>query len=78
VIFVSKAYKERVWTNHEIGSARVRALYEKGNEYILPIKVDDAELDGLLPTIGYLPLEKGIDKIGEILIGKLRSLVHSP
>lgn len=73
VIFVSKAYKEHAWTTHEIRSARARALNEKGNEYILPIKVDETELDGLVPTIGYLPLETGVDKIGEILMKKLRS-----
>jgi hypothetical protein len=73
VIFVSKTYKERVWTTHEIRSAQARALNEKGRDYILPIKVDDTELDGLLPTIGYLPLEIGVDKISEILINKLRS-----
>ena len=72
VIFVSKEYQNRIWTNHEIRSAQARALNEKGGEYILPIKVDDTELDGLLPTIGYLPLETGIDTIGELLIKKLR------
>lgn len=72
VIFVSKEYQNRVWTNHEIRSAQARALNEKGSEYILPIKVDNTELDGLLPTIGYLPLEAGIDKIGAILIKKMR------
>jgi hypothetical protein len=71
VIFVSKEYQNRVWTNHEIRSAQARALNEKGGEYILPIKVDDTELDGLLPTIGYLPLETGIEKIGAILIKKI-------
>ncbi|MFN7088288.1 MAG: TIR domain-containing protein [Candidatus Paceibacteria bacterium] len=73
VIFVSKDYKERVWTNHERQSAQARALNEKGKEYILPIKVDDIELDGMLPTIGYVPLKKGIDKIAELLIKKLKS-----
>ncbi|MCA1579132.1 MAG: TIR domain-containing protein [Acidobacteria bacterium] len=71
VIFVSKEYKERVWTNHERQSAQARALNEKGKEYILPIKVDDTELDGMPPTIGYVPLKKGIETIGELLIKKL-------
>lgn len=71
VIFISKDYKERVWTNHERQSAQARALNEKGNEYILPIKVDETELDGMLPTVGYIPLERGIEKIGELLIKKL-------
>jgi len=47
VIFVSKEYKESSWTDHERRSAQARALYEKGGEYLLPIKVDDTELDGM-------------------------------
>jgi hypothetical protein len=71
VMFVSKEYKERMWTNHERQSAQVRALNEKRKEYILPIKVDDTELDAMAPTIGYVPLEIGIDKIAELLVKKL-------
>jgi hypothetical protein len=73
VVFVSREYRDRKWTNHELRSAQARALEEKGNEYILPIKVDDAELDGLPPSIGYLPIDLGIEKIGELLIKKLSS-----
>ena len=35
---------------HELRSAQAKALEQKGDEYILPVKVDDAELDGLPPT----------------------------
>ena len=73
VIFVSKEYRSRAWTNHEIRSAQARALNQKGGDYILPIKVDDTELEGLLPTIGYLPIERGIDEIAAILIKKMGS-----
>ncbi len=74
VIFISNEYNERLWTNHERKSAQARALEEKGNEYILPIKVDGSELPGMPPTIGYLSLrEHGIDKIAELLIAKLKS-----
>jgi hypothetical protein len=71
VIFVSKEYQQRVWTIHEARSAQARALAEKGKEYILPIQVDETELEGLLPTIGYVPIGFGIEKIGEILMKKL-------
>lgn len=73
VIFISKEYKDRVWTNHERQSAQARALNEKGNEYILPIKVDETELDGMPPTVGYINIEKGIDKISSLLIKKLKA-----
>jgi hypothetical protein len=74
VIFVSKDYSERMWTNHERRSAQARALEEKGNEYILPIKVDDSELPGMPPTIGYVSLDQNtIEEIASLLINKLKS-----
>ncbi|MGO9170509.1 MAG: TIR domain-containing protein [Rhodomicrobium sp.] len=72
VIFVSKEYRDRNWTSLEARSAQARALMEKGNEYILPIRIDDTELAGLLPTVGYVPIATGIGKIGEMLIKKLQ------
>ena len=71
VIFVSKEYKEREWTNHERQSAQARALKLKGEEYILPIQIDDIELEGMPQTLGYVSINVGIEKIGEILIKKL-------
>lgn len=53
IIFISKAYANKVWTNHERQSAQARALAENG-EYVLPVRFDDTEIPGLLPTIGYL------------------------
>lgn len=73
VMFVSKSYVERMWTNHERRSAQARALEEKGAEYILPIRVDDSEVPGLPPTIGYASLaDLGIATIAEMLVRKLR------
>jgi hypothetical protein len=73
VMFVSKEYRERKWTIHEARSAQARALEEKGNEYILPIRIDDTDLEGLLPTIGYVPISTGVEKIAEMLVKKLSS-----
>jgi len=63
-----------MWPNHERRSAQARALKEKGQEYILPIKVDDTELDGMPPTLGYLDVKcYSIEQIAELLIKKLQS-----
>lgn len=72
VIFVSGEYNKREWTIFERRSAQERMIKEKGNEYILPIKVEDIELDGLPSTIGYLSINLGIEKIAEKLIKKLK------
>jgi hypothetical protein len=77
VMFVSEEYRDRKWTIHEARSAQARALEEKGNEYILPIRVDDIELEGLLPTIGYVPINAGIDRIGDMLVKKLQATAEA-
>jgi hypothetical protein len=56
VVFVSRHYAEKSWTNHELKNAQARAIREKG-EYILPIRLDDTELPGLSHTVHYLTLE---------------------
>jgi len=72
VVFVSTEYNDRKWTIHELRSAQAKALEQKGDEYILPVKVDNAELDGLPPNVGYVGISLGIEKIAELLIKKLR------
>ena len=72
VILVSQEYNDRAWTIHERRSAQERMLKERGNEYILPIKADDAELPGMPSTFGYVSLrELGVDKIADLLLKKL-------
>jgi len=76
VMFISPEYRDRMWTTYERQSAQARALREKGNDYILPIMVQEVELPGMLPTLGYLSLAHyPIDTIATMLIGKLRSAV---
>ena len=53
IILVSKAYADKVWTNHERRNAQARALREK-QSYILPVRFDNTDLPGLAPTIAYL------------------------
>ena len=56
VIFISKHYKEKKWARHELRAILSRALAEKG-AYVLPIRIDDTELDGRLPTVGFLSID---------------------
>jgi hypothetical protein len=53
VLFLSKHYKNKVWTNHERESAQARAFEEK-RDYILPVRMDDTEIPGIRSTIGYI------------------------
>jgi len=73
VIFISQEYVHRMWTINERRSALARFLQERGKDYILPIKVEEVDLPGLPPTIGYLDLKSyPINEITEILLRKLR------
>ena len=54
IIFISKEYAEKAWTNHELKAAQARAFAEKGAGYILPVRFDDTEVAGILPTTGFL------------------------
>src|SRR5687767_365794 len=56
VLFVSKYYAEKLWTNHERQSAQARA-FKDHSEYILPARFDDTKLPGLRETVGFLELK---------------------
>ncbi|MCP2213959.1 UNVERIFIED_ORG: hypothetical protein J2R93_008371 [Bradyrhizobium japonicum] len=73
VVFVSKEYRDRKWTIHELRSAQAKALEQRGNEYILPVRVDDTQLDGLPSNVGYLDIAIGVDRIAEMLMAKLNA-----
>lgn len=55
--FISKHYKEKIWTNYEIRNIISRAI-ENNEEYILPARFDDTEIEGIRPTLGFIDLRK--------------------
>jgi hypothetical protein len=73
LIIISKHYAEKPWTNHERQFALSRALKERG-AYILPLKLDDTDLPGLSPTVGYLDLRNSdVSEVCKLLAQKLGS-----
>ena len=71
VMFLSEHYARKLWTNHERESAQARA-FEESEAYILPVKLDDTEIPGIPPTVGYLDLRSiSIDEIYQALAEKL-------
>ena len=53
LILISKHYARKLWTNLERKSAQSRA-FEENEDYILPLRLDDTEIKGILPTVGYI------------------------
>ncbi len=73
VIFISRQYKNKMWTRQERRFALERALRER-EEYILPVRFDDADIPGISQNIGYIDLRDGsIDpsQLVELIVQKL-------
>jgi TIR domain len=73
IVFVSRFYASKPWTQHERQSAQARALTNIG-PYLLPVRLDDSELPGLRPTVGYVDARKtSVDRIVSLIEQKLSS-----
>ncbi|MDP2653106.1 MAG: TIR domain-containing protein [Candidatus Omnitrophota bacterium] len=70
VMFISRHYAEKAWPRHEKQSALARALGDQG--YILPVRFDDTDIPGLLPTVGYIDLRKNTpEQLSDLIVKKL-------
>lgn len=71
VMFLSKYYADKLWTNHERRNAQARAFQEK-EEYILPVRFDDTEIPGIIPTISYINAnEYEPEELAEMIVKKV-------
>ncbi len=74
VVIVSKHYVQKYWTQLEFHIARAEET-QRDFEFILPLRIDDADLRGLANDAVYLDLRKeGIFRTADILIAKLRAI----
>ncbi len=73
VMFISKYYRDKMWTNHERCSALDRAL-NSSNTYILPARFDDSDILGIRTTTAYIDLRTtSPEKLADLIIRKLNS-----
>lgn len=73
VMFISKFYNKKLWTNHERVSMQARA-FQESREYILPARFDDTEIPGILKTIGYISLkERTPEELASLIQKKLNN-----
>lgn len=71
LMFISKVYAAKVWTSHERRAAQARALTEQ-SEYILPLRLDDVDVPGILPTIGYIKAaDFTVSQIADLVVQKV-------
>jgi len=77
IIFCSKYYAEKLWTNHERIAAQARA-FESNKEYILPARFDKTKIPGILSTIGYVNLNQYSPESFAQLIKEKIGPIHRP
>ena len=71
VMFLSVAFRDKLWTNQERESAQARAFKEK-SDYILPARFDDTEIPGIKPTTGYVDLRSLTpNAFGQMILQKI-------
>ncbi|MDX3655673.1 TIR domain-containing protein [Streptomyces sp. ID05-26A] len=71
LLFASKDYVEHRWARLQRQAAQARAL-EQQSEFLLPVRIDNTEVPGLTPTIGYLDLRvHDADTIADAVVQKL-------
>ncbi len=74
VMFLSRHYATALWTNHERRAAQARAFRES-REFILPIRLDDTPIEGVLDTTAFMRWEDyGAERIADAIVEKLRSV----
>src|SRR5574337_699607 len=76
VIFISKHYARKLWTNHERQSAQAKAFSER-SEYILPVRFDNTDIPGIHATVGYIDLN-GVPprQLAELIKTKIGPLIR--
>ncbi len=71
LMLVSRSYAERVWPTLERRSMQERALIERGKEYVIPVRLDDTPIKGLLSTTAHVSIAKGPAAIANLICKKL-------
>jgi hypothetical protein len=78
VMFISHAYAQKMWTREERRAAMARAMKEK-KAYILPIRLDATELEGLLPSVAYINFsDYKEEEIVSLILEKLDTGIDCP
>jgi len=71
VIFLSKHYPEKDWTNFELEIGK-EARGKRTETYLLPVKIDDVAIVGLSSNVGYIDLRRcSVNDLANSLIEKI-------
>lgn len=71
IMFISIHYAKKLWTEHERKAMQTQA-FQENQEYILPVRFDDTEITGVLPTTAYIDISsKSPEELVKIIHKKL-------
>lgn len=71
LMLLSRSYEKKLWTSHERKAAQARA-FKENSEYILPLKLDDTKVPGILETTGYIDYRSETNtSIAKLILKKL-------
>jgi len=71
LMLLSDSYAKKQWTSHERKAAQARAFTEN-REYILPLRLDGTEIEGILDTTGYIDYRTvDFERIIDLIVEKI-------
>ena len=71
VIFISKSYAKKLWTNHERQSAQARA-FKAHAEYLLPVRLDKTKIEGIRDTVGFIDAKNmPVSELADLIVQKV-------
>jgi hypothetical protein len=71
VALLSRHYAEKPWALRELAAAQARAFRQR-EPYLLPVRLDDAEIPGVLPTESFVSWSgDSSDTIAELVLARL-------
>jgi hypothetical protein len=72
VALLSKHHAGKPWTRRELAAAQARALGQK-EPYLLPLRLDDTSIPGVLPTEAFVPWSgDSSDTMAELVLERLK------
>jgi hypothetical protein len=78
VPLLSQHYADKPWTRRELAAAQARAFAQK-RPYLLHVRLDDAEVPGVLPTEAFVPWSgETSDTIADFVLARLRGEPSAP
>jgi MFS family permease len=73
VLFISRSYAAKAWTTRELRFAQAQAIRRRGEDCLLPARIDDTRVPGLSPMIAYVDCRRTTpERLAALVLEKVR------